>query len=361
MKDLTQKIIQKYIDDGLIEANRHPIFPLTIYNYTRQCQYDKKWDEVTLQCRGLIMDDAGVIIARGFNKFFNFEELENLDEIPLTDQYVYVQEKMDGSLGILFYYADEWHMATRGSFQSVQAIRGMEIVKKKYDLTKFHPTISYICEIIYPENRIVIDYNEERVVFLSAVINGGELNWATANALFHSSGILLEDIVKTEMVGITPNLMTEYKRLNEENKEGFVFRFYPSNFRLKVKFEEYIRLHRILTMVSNLDIWQALRDHNSLETILIDVPDEFDTWVRDWENAIKFAYVMKEIDARTIYAKYLKANMHNKKDSADWIFKNCPKEYQGIVFAIINGKDYSDSIWRMIRPTYQKPWFNQKV
>ena len=128
---LTKAIIQPYIDNGMVEAKSHPTLPLTIYNYSRECQYGQKWDEVTLQCRGLVMDNNDRIIARGFDKFFNYEEAATAGQIPISGDYVYVQEKMDGSLGILFYYADEWHMATRGSFHSEQAVEGLKILKEK--------------------------------------------------------------------------------------------------------------------------------------------------------------------------------------------------------------------------------------
>ena len=356
---LTRAIIQPYVDNGLVEAKDHPTLPLTIYNYSRECQFEQRWDSVTLQCRGLILDHEDKIVARGFNKFFNYEEVENKGESPLHDEYVYVQEKMDGSLGILFHYSNDWHMATRGSFESEQAKVGLDILKAKYNLDKFHPTVSYICEIIYPENRIVVDYSEERIMFLSAVMEGREVNWGTARALFHSSGILEEDIVTTAINTIHHGLFGSLKALNEFGKEGFVLRFHPSNYRIKIKFDEYVRLHRLLTNFSNLDIWDCLRNGDDLSQYLESVPDEFDSWVRDWIRALKFAFVMKEIDAKKILAELLSQPLNTKKEDALWIQANCPTEYQGLVFSMLQGKDYSQAIWRMIRPEYQKPFWNQ--
>ena len=354
---LTNAIIAPYIERGLVEAKRHSTLPLTIYNYSRECQFEQKWDEVTLQCRGIILDDNDVIVARAFDKFFNYEEVRNTGAIPLHDEYVYVQEKMDGSLGILFYYADEWHMATKGSFESDQAKAGLSILTKKYDLGKFHKNLTYICEIIYPENRIVVNYDEERIMFLSAVMAGRELNWATANAMFHSSGILDEDIVLTVMETISHNVFAQYKDRNEIEKEGYVLRFHPSNYRMKIKFDEYVRLHRLLTNFSNVDIWECLRNETDMSAYLEEVPDEFDSWVRQWINSIKFAYVMKEKEAKLWFSQLERSPL--RKLEAEWIFTNVPKEYQGIVFSMLDGKSYSETIWRMIRPEYQKPFWNQ--
>ncbi len=188
-------ILNSYIDEGWIVKQDHPTLPLSIYNYSRTCQYEKKWDDITLNCRGLILDKEGNVIASSFAKFFNYEELLRPNQIPEKGDYVYVQEKVDGSLGTLFYYNNEWHLATKGSFISEQAIKGMEIIKSKYNLRAFETNTAYICEIIYPENRIVVDYNgEEKVVFLSATINGEEVHWTTAKAIFNMSGIPEEDL-----------------------------------------------------------------------------------------------------------------------------------------------------------------------
>lgn len=39
----------------------------SMYNYTAKAQYDKLWNEVTLQCRGLILDGDGNVVARPFS------------------------------------------------------------------------------------------------------------------------------------------------------------------------------------------------------------------------------------------------------------------------------------------------------
>lgn len=355
---LTHEIIKPYVESGLVEAKRHSHLPLTIYNYSRDCQFQQKWDEVTLQCRGIIIDDANVIVARAFDKFFNYEEVRSTNQIPLHDEYVYFQEKMDGSLGILFYYADSWHMATKGSFESDQAKAGLAILKSKYDLAKFHKTLTYLCEIIYPENRIVVSYDTEKIMFLSAVMDGRELNWSTAKAMFHSSGILEEDVVPTVIESISHSVFKDYKDRNDVGKEGFVLRFHPSNYRMKIKFDEYVRLHRLLTNFSNIDIWECLRNNTDMSAYLEEVPDEFDSWVRQWIKAIQFAYVMKEKEAKVWLDSVPRSPV--RKQEAEWILANVPKEYQGIVFSMLDGKDYSDAIWRMIRPEYQKPFWNQE-
>ena len=118
-------LLNQYVDKGWVVKQDHPTLPLSIYNYSRGVQYEKLWDPITLNCRGLVLDADGNIVAKAFPKFFNYEELT---EASIPKQTFEVFEKMDGSLGICFHYNGEWHMATRGSFTSEQAIRGKEML-----------------------------------------------------------------------------------------------------------------------------------------------------------------------------------------------------------------------------------------
>ena len=96
--------LEKYYNDGLLHKQTHPTLDLTIWNYSPRVQYEKLWDDVTIQCRGLVTNSKGDIVARPFKKFFNYEEHKPED---LPNETFEVYEKMDGSLGILFYYEYE--------------------------------------------------------------------------------------------------------------------------------------------------------------------------------------------------------------------------------------------------------------
>jgi RNA ligase len=157
---------KKYIDSGLVNENEHPEFPLVLYNYTQECQFGKKWDDVTRMCRGLIVHkETNEIIARPFSKFFNYEEhVANGDAMPNEIPYVY--EKVDGSLGILYWFNGLPFIATRGSFSSDQAIWATQKIREK-DLSFVDKRYTYLFEIVYPENRIVVSYGDMKdLVFL---------------------------------------------------------------------------------------------------------------------------------------------------------------------------------------------------
>jgi RNA ligase len=213
-------ILNKYINDGLLECQSHPTLPLKIYNYSRDCQFEKKWDSITRAMRGTILDDRGVLIAKSFDKFFNVEELPS---IPNEEFDVY--EKLDGSLGILFNYKGEWIFASKGSFTSEQAIKGKEIFDKKYSHIQLYDTITYVFEIIYPENRIVVSYPNEDVVLTGAFVGTTELN-----VDYH----FFDGLTRVKKYfGLTD--INQMKSMIKNNQEGFVIKFHQSGIRAKIK------------------------------------------------------------------------------------------------------------------------------
>jgi len=345
-------ILNDYIDRGLVIKQDHPSLPLSIYNYSRECQYSGQWDDITLNCRGLVLDNEGNVVAKPFPKFFNYEE-HTSDEIPNETFEVY--EKMDGSLGIVFYYENKWHVATRGSFVSEQAVKGSEILKKyPIDMLAWHKT--YLFEIIYPENRIVCNYgNDEKMVLLGAYFkkNGKE----TPIDVYSDLGF---DVVK-----LYKTWGEDWETLKKEisnNNEGYVIRF-SGGMRMKIKGEEYVRLHRILTNFSTKDIWELLRNNEPLEPFLERVPDEFDDWVKRIMMNLRwsFHHIDERVGKMYDYFRYGKFNDRypepTKKEFAEFVMKQS-EELRPILFKMWDKAPYDDIIWKLLKPKYEKPFKN---
>jgi len=246
------KINKQLIKDGYISERKHPECDYYIYNYTSQAQYEKHWHEDTMNCRGLILDGEGNIIAKPFKKFFNigeYGEPTNLGKIP---NYTWFDkwEKMDGSLGILYRMPDgEFRIATRGSFESEQAIKATEMFHKMFSHPEvaFSDNFTYLFEIIYPSNRIVVDYGKEEKLVLLAVKSKVEDYEFTYEELLRFASEW--EIPLTQYYGrVSYNRHAFLKIDNDipEGDEGFVLKF-DNGLRVKIKSEEYVRLHRIVT------------------------------------------------------------------------------------------------------------------
>jgi RNA ligase len=368
------QILNQYVKDGWVERNDHPSLPISIYNYSRKTQYEGKWDDITLKTRGLVLDNEGNVVAKAFDKFFNYEELvgNKWVESKIPNEPFEVFEKMDGSLGILFNYNNEWILATKGSFTSDQALRGMEILKK-YRYEKLIKGFTYLFEIIYPENRIVCEYDFEDLILLAVVDNkdGYELRIHDDN--IHLEGIRFRNLYNNLGFKVVKKYdgVRDYSELKSkilQNAEGFVIKF-ESGLRMKIKGEEYVRLHKILTELSTYDIWEHLKDGKDVMELVEKVPDEFDKWVKEQVRALKYGhfaisgYCGKAHD----YFRYGKYNdvdpEPSKKEFAEHLKKVVDPNLHAIMFAMWDGKrDKADElIWKLIKPKYSKPFWQKET
>ncbi len=359
-------ILESYIDKGLVMRQTHPNLPLSIYNYTRTCQYDSLWDDVTIECRGLVLDDEGNVIAKPFPKFFNYEELvgSKFKHSEIPNEPFEVFEKMDGSLGIAFYYKGDWIMATRGSFTSEQSIRGTQMLKelsvlKNYPMTALREDWTYLFEIIYKENRIVCDYDFEGLVLLGAY-DRETLKEVDFENLTNSVALFDDVKVVRKYNGISD--FAKLKETISNDAEGYVIRF-KSGMRMKIKGEEYVRLHKILTNFSSKDIWELLKDGGLLEEFLDIVPDEFDKWVKEQVSHMKYGFYQYSERCGKIhdYFRYGKYNDRDpeptKKEFVEHL-ERCGTHValKPILFAMWDKKPYDHIIWKLLKPKYEKPF-----
>lgn len=336
------KDIKPYIEKGLISENIHPDNPdVRIYNYTNECQFAKAWDDVTLKCRGLIINVAtGEHLSNPFPKFFNYEE-HIAKELPLPSETPIVTEKMDGSLGILYWLGDTPYIATRGSFTSDQATWATkyfrETFKGYYDI--FQKDQTFLFEIIYPENKVVVDYNFSGLVLI------GIRQTRTDDELFIilSPDHPLKNILKMPALITKQTNYTSLRALEAPNAEGFVLLYPKSKLRLKIKFEEYKRLHKIMTGLSAIGIWEALSQGKEIE--ITNVPDEFFNWFTAVTLDLKRKFEAIELTAKSDFS--LLDTNSSRPFLADKIKKFM---YPNIGFSMLDGKDYAPLIWKMIRP-----------
>ena len=358
MEKFNFKKIDKLIQDGYISERHHKDFPFKILNYTAKCQYESNWCFETLNCRGLILDEDNKIIARGMSKFFNYGEYGKDTklgkELPPYKSFD-VYEKLDGSLGILYTRPDgELAIATRGSFESDQALMGTKILQKKLPKLQINPDCTYLWEIIYPENRIVIDYGDETDLVLLAIIEN-----ATGKDIKRSH---LESFARTWKCSITrmydyktvDELIDGMKKVTDKDKEGYVIQF-NTGLRVKMKYEEYVRLHKIITGVNTKGIWEMMRDGESLESLIEKVPDEFHKWITETSGNFEKEYKKLEKKAEKVISKIGKDNpVMTRKEIAKIFLRKTNKEISGILFSMLDEKPYDKIIWKLIKPKQAK-------
>lgn len=339
--------LNRLYEQGFLIKQVHPTKDLTIWNYSRIVQFENLWnvDPLIPKCRGLVTNSKGNIVSRCFPKFFNMEQLDPL-EIP--NESFEITEKMDGQLGLLFFYDGEWIFASRGSFTSDYAKKGWELLQK-YKYKKLDTRYTYIFEIIFKEGRIVCKYDFEDLIMIGCINIETGIEKLIHNTEFEGYGFRL--VKKYDGI----NDFKTLKSMISDDAEGYVVRF-RSGLRMKIKGTEYCRLHSLLTRFSSRDIWIHLKENKSLSDLLINVPDEFDVWVRSKVEEMTTAFYKLKQKCILIYlSDIMPTDGLTRKEVAEKVLKH-EKWYQGVFFHIYDNKDYSHLIWDKLYPEYEKPF-----
>ncbi|MFJ7775809.1 AAA family ATPase [Streptomyces yangpuensis] len=376
------------IDAGYVTRKAHPELPLSIYTYTRTAQYERVWNEVTTRCRGLVADDeTGAIVALPLPKFFNVGEHESGQPYApaLPDEPFEVYDKVDGSLAIVFHYAGRWRVASKGSFISAQAVWAQRRLDGA-DTAALHPGTTYLAEILYPQNRIVVDYGDRRDLVLLAAFGPDGTEVPLAEAAPHWEGI-------GSVVTVWPAMpLGELLALAESNTlpggsaasgmdaEGFVLRF-ASGVRAKAKLSEYVRLHKVLTGVTARDIWRGhgvqrfaglpakqlaqglnctvadieASGGKPLDALLEQVPDEFDHWVREVIAGLEEAAARHERAIDEAYAGLADLTA-DRGAFARAVAKLPDRTVRPAMFMRLDGRSTELTTWRQVRPETADPY-----
>lgn len=327
----------EYVKKGLVRSQKYK--DLTIYQYTEFTQFESLWSNCTLNARGIVFDDDGVLVQRCIPKFFNHDEPDGIkvEKLMRKEQIGIVQEKLDGSL--IKITKDQKHglvITSKASFESDQAKMAKEIVDEdNYD---FKEGWTYHFELIHPDNQIVLNYGDERKLVLLAIIDnktGKDIN-------------IYSDEFKFEK----PKLY-DYKTLldiNAINKDGLhegVVVSYGS-YRLKYKTDEYIRLHRIVTEFTPKRVWEALSSGQRIDRM--NIPEEFIKWLDDTEKELlqKHDELLNKINQTLADT----ASMTNKEIALS--DDEEIKEVREYIFAVRSGKDVKAKVWKAIKPKGEK-------
>lgn len=330
--------IPDLVERKIVSRRKHPRLPLWIHNYTPSAQFMPiaDWTPAMCDCRGLILNDQGHVVARPFRKFWNYEQV--LDRIPAEPFTVW--EKVDGSLGIPTNYHGELVVATRGSFDSEQAQWAKDWMRKNRAGWLPHLFETHLVEIVYPGNRIVVDYGDREDLVLLDVIgrDGVRRKHAFDTAPFNRAHQIPEASVDALL------------EMPDEGREGFVLKW-ASGFMAKIKFAEYKRLHRLITQCSTRTIWELLRSKQDTSELIERAPKEFETWVRQ-----QIADLGAEQDFLVGWARTTMGNAPrdcDRRTFAEWAKQ---QEHPKLLFMLLDGKPIDDVCWRMVEPAWATPF-----
>lgn len=350
--------MEKLVEWGVVNKATHPRLDLTCYKYSQKCVTEVLWDKHTIQARGLVMNSAGYVVARGFNKFFNLGEMpgSSITDLPPVEEAV-VMEKLDGSCILAYHYNGEVVCHTLGSFTSEQSIKADELLRLKY--RKFYDRLAdpifdiekntWIFEILYPENRIVVDYGAREELVLIGVRTP------------HGTEVWPQDLwVHGEAYGFKYPEFYPYINLNspefEENSEGYVVVWPHHEFkRVKIKSPIYVRIHRLKEFVSAKRVLDLLHhgeteykgDIITVESLRDLLPPEVRKDVDDIIAYLNTRLLHIKIEARNAYEQI--KDYPSRKLQAQWIQTHLRKDAWFIVFGLLDGKNEDELLYKALK------------
>ncbi len=309
---------------------------LTLFNYSAKAAYEKRWNYFECVSRGLIINhETGEIVARPFDKFFNWGEGERMTDASI----VTISEKMDGSLGILYRRNGLCYIATRGSFDGDQACWATNYLGRHYELVLLPGNLTLLFEIIYPSNRIVIDYGQREDLSLLAARDrhtGKYLSLPELKRLAMLHGFSMPKIYTFDDV----DELIENTAALDADAEGYVVEFSDGQ-RFKFKGLRYVELHRIISRLTFKSVLNEM-ENGTIAEFLEFVPDEFLGDTHEWMYSIKETIYKVKVECKSAFEN---APKDTRKDFALWAMAN-HKHLSAYLFAMLDGREIEPLIYK---------------
>jgi len=191
---------------------------LVLYGYTDKTTFDRNWNQFTKVARGLILNAT-----------------------------------------------------TGGSFYSDQC-QVAQTMLKQYNMVTIPDHITLLAEIIYPENKIIVDYKgQKKLVLLGAFDRTTGEEVPPEQAEKYASLMFMEYAKKYDH---TIEQMIALQKTLPKDDEGFVVRF-NNGLRVKIKGEEYLRIAKIISQMSPISFWESMEEGVVKRDYLLQIPEEF--------------------------------------------------------------------------------------
>ena len=314
-------------------------------------------EEIERECRGITFDDYGKCICRPFHKFFNVGEREDtLPENIQWDKVNHILNKIDGSLLCPVDIDGQIFWKTKKSFYSDVAIKIQNEWNKRHEFwDKYNsfiwkhgsPNCTMMFEYISPDNRIVIDYKTEELVYLC------QRDIESGKYFDFNSDLCLTYYTFNGALSLEANFKNMIENIKEyKDVEGYVF-YTSDDQAYKVKTQWYLDRHHLLSSLSYREIFKMIAEEKIDDIIselrlngynkqvkiiesLIDVYNERTETIYNIVNECYADIMYKESDCgkRDIL----------RKDFAEIVSKT---PYAGILFAMYDNKE--DQIDKMIQ------------
>ena len=364
--------LAKDIELDYVERKESACGNFYLLDYTRNAMFEGHYSDAVLKCRGLVMDiHDDTIVGMCLPKFHNLTEgaphhLKQYKECIDKGMSFVATEKMDGSFGNIWWdkYQQKWRCSTRGSFESDQAIFANEYLNSypiNKHLVKGDLNFNLIVEIIYPENRVVVDYGDKAELVLLTGFNVkceefDRYELGVIGSFWHMN------IVPTHKFSSIDEIVAKCETL-DGNHEGYVLRF-ENGFRTKIKGKMYCELHKIISGLSTTAVYENIDyiNYEIKKEWLVNVPEEFREQIEAYgKQIIDVLYnELMTIDEMYMLAMQFVVDefgeAYTKKELVGILNYKQLKPYFSDILLAYGGKTDAlrERIWKRHRPVFSK-------
>lgn len=209
-------------------------------------------DAIRRECRGLIFDKDGQVIARRYHKFFNVNEKDEtqMHNINVSHPHI-VLEKLDGSMitPIVINGKARWgtKMGVTDVALPVEVFVTKHLNYSKLALTLFEKELTPIFEWCSRKQRIVLDYPEDQLI-LTAIRNNFTGEYVSYQEMINIGNMYNIPVVKAFDSNIDDLHKFMQTLQQHEEIEGVVLRFDDGHM-VKIKTEWYLRIHKAKDLI----------------------------------------------------------------------------------------------------------------
>lgn len=317
-----------------IAVRRHPEWPeLVLLKYDQIAS--AMGESIVQDCRGLILDESNdwALVSLAFRKFFNHGE-GNAAAIDWSTARV--QEKLDGSLCVVYWWKGAWRVATSGTPDAGGNVGNGHIARKFSDLfwSTFKdmglplPTDTALCyafELTAPENRVVVRHLDRRLTLIG--VRDVDANREVPVEDFAHLFPVVQSFPLQSFADVTETFRT----MNPLAQEGYVVVDADFN-RVKVKHPGYVALHHMRDGFGPRRIVEVIRSGESDE-VLAAFP-EFEADMRATFAA--FGSLVQEIEAD--YARLAHIPVDGPASQKAFALEATKSRVSGYLFQRRNGR-----------------------
>ena len=316
-----------------------------IFGGKSEIEYDNFWklhNGFYKECRSIVIDVLNDnIVILPFDKFFNINEnketsIENIKKKIKKAKSIEFSNKLDGSMQCARYYNHQIIMSGSKAIDPQKSWRladGIKMLNEDYiDAIREYSDFTFIFEYISLSDAHVVNYTKEEeglyLIGLRNVLTGKQLPYKDIINISNKYNIKTTKLFNKTLDNIISEL--DSKKANE--MEGFVLNC--DGFFLKIKYNDYLSIHNILSAITSINaIIKSIAD-NKFDDLLSKIPEAYKRRVMRISNII-FNYI-KESEYKTNEYYNIVKNMV-LKDAMIYINTNIPKRYKGFIIKMYKG------------------------